>query len=204
MIRYKQIQEDKNVRHIVIFKNQGIKAGGSLEHPHSQIYGLPVIPFDTVIRLKEEEKYFDFTNECLLCNIMKEELESKIRIICENEHFSCYSPYAALSPYHLWIVPKRHSPSFSLIEKNELAGFAEILQIVFKKIFYFLRNPDFNFIIQSLSRFESEKDYFHWYLSFIPHIKTKGGLETAGGMFVNTIMPETAAEELRDFNTDEL
>lgn len=197
--RYEQIRAHPDVRHVVIFKNQGIKAGGSLEHPHSQIYGLPVLPFDTMGRLKEEEKYFEFNNQCLMCDILKDELDNGSRVVYENPHFVCVSPFAALSPYHLWIVPKRHAPSFSLATPGELDAFAECLRIVLRKVYGHLRNPDYNFIIQSLARFEKESDFYHWYLSFIPHVKTKGGLETAGGMYINPVMPEDAAAALRNY-----
>lgn len=196
--RYRQLQQMENVRHVVIFKNQGIKAGGSLEHPHSQIFGLPVIPFETRIRLHEMERYYDFHDHCLFCDTMNAELEAKVRIIYENEAFLAVMPYASLSPYHFWMAPRRHAPSFSLIGDSEIEALAHGMKIVFGKMFKVLGNPDFNFVIQSLAHFEREKNYFHWYLSVIPQIKHKGGLEYAGGLYVNPVMPETAAEVFRN------
>ncbi len=198
LMRYKQLQENELVNHIVIFKNQGIKAGGSLEHPHSQIYGLPVIPFETNVRLREAERYHDLNDNCLLCDIINDELQENKRIIYENEEFLTVMPYADLSPYHFWVVPKEHCPSFSLINENKIKAMADSMKTVFVKMFYLLRNPDFNFVIQSLAHYEREKNYFHWYLSVIPHVKQKGGLEYAGGLYVNPILPENAAEEMRN------
>ena len=196
--RYKELQKNELVQHVVIFKNQGIKAGGSLEHPHSQVYGLPVIPFETHIRLREMERYYDFNDNCLLCDMLLDEVEEECRIIYENGTFICMVPYADLSPYHFWIVPKKHSPSFSLITKKEIEALSDCIKTVFGKLFCLLKNPDFNFVIQSLAHFERENNYFHWYLSVIPHIKNKGGLEYAGGLYVNPVLPEVAAEELRN------
>ncbi len=196
--RYKQLQKNEKIRHIVVFKNQGIKAGGSLEHPHSQIYGLPVIPFETNNRLREAERYHDLNDNCLLCDILKDELIEMKRIIYENDSFICLMPYADLSPYHFWIVPKKHSPSFSLISGAIIESLADCMKTAFGKMFFLLRNPDFNFVIQSLAHFERESYYFHWYLSVIPQIKRKGGLEYAGGLYVNPVMPEKAAEEMRN------
>lgn len=198
LARYRELLANELVRHVVIFKNQGIRAGGSLEHPHSQIYGLPVIPFETNIRLREMERYYDLNDSCLLCDVVKDELEGKSRIIYENSHFLSLMPYAALSPYHFWIVPKKHCPTFALISPGEIEAMADCLKNVFGKLYFLLHNPDFNYVVQSIARFEREESYFHWYLSVIPHMKHKGGLEYSGGVYVNPVLPETAAEEMRN------
>jgi UDPglucose--hexose-1-phosphate uridylyltransferase len=196
--RYGEILANDDVNHIVIFKNQGFSAGGSLEHPHSQIYGLPVMPFETQTRVNEVKKYHEFNDSCLMCDLLKEEMSDRIRIVAENDHFITVSPYAALSPYHVWIVPKDHNPSFSLIEDKNIVWLADMMKIVFYKFFYGLRNPDYNYVIQSLARSKREAEYFHWYISIIPQVKRRGGIEYAGGLFVNPKMPEDAAEELRN------
>jgi UDPglucose--hexose-1-phosphate uridylyltransferase len=200
--RYRQLQADERVRHVVVFKNQGIKAGGSLEHPHSQIYGLPVMPFETSIRVREVEKYHHFNDRCLLCDILADEKEQKVRLVAENDTFVSFAPWADLSPYHIWIAPKRHSPCFGLLGPREEDGLADMIGNVFGRIFRLLRNPDYNFVIQSLSRHEREQEFFHWYLSVIPHMKAKGGISYAGGLYSNAILPEIAAAELRGVDLD--
>ncbi len=196
--RYRQLSAMDDVRHVVLFKNQGFKAGGSLEHPHSQIYGLPVIPFENRVRLAEVEKYHDFNDSCLLCSILAHERQEKARLVYENKHFTVWVPYAALSPYHIWIVPRRHSPSFRLITDDELSGLADAMRQTLARMFVALRNPDYNYVFQSLARFEREAEYFHWYISLIPQLKRRGGIEYAGGLYVNPVMPEDAAAELRE------
>ena len=44
------LDSDATLRHIMYFKNSGLKAGASLLHPHSQILGLPIVPNDVVRR----------------------------------------------------------------------------------------------------------------------------------------------------------
>jgi UDPglucose--hexose-1-phosphate uridylyltransferase len=195
--RYRELRKDDRIRHIVLFKNQGARAGGSLEHPHSQIYGLPLVPFEVNIRLREMERYHDLNDRCLLCDIIADERASGERVIYENDCFLAVMPYADLSPYHFWIMPKFHSPSFALITETAVAGLAAAMRDTFGRMFTLLRNPDFNFVIQSLSHYGREKTYFHWYMSVIPQIKQKGGLEYAGGFYVNSVLPETAAAEMR-------
>ena len=196
--RFKEIRDNPKVKHVVVFKNQGLKAGGSLEHPHSQIYGLPVTPFETQVRLREMERYYDINDRCLLCDLTRDELEQDQRIIASNRDFAALVPYADLSPYHFWIIPLEHGPSFSLLEDPQALSLAHLIQDVFLKVYKVLRNPDFNLVIQSLAHYDREKEYFHWYISVIPQLKHKGGLEYAGGLYVNPVLPETAAKELRE------
>lgn len=196
--RYNEIKQNELVKHIVVFKNQGIRAGGSLEHPHSQIYGLPVIPFETSVRVHEMERYFEINDNCLLCDITHSEQTDKERVIYENERFISYMCYADLSPYHFWIVPKKHSYSFGLCDAEDLRDLADCMKVVLEKMYYLLKNPDYNFVIQSLNHADQDKDFFHWYVSVIPQIKTKGGWSYAGGLYVNTVMPEDAAQKMRE------
>ena len=106
--------------------------------------------------------------------------------------------YADLSPYHFWIVPKRHNHTFAKVTEQELAELADCMKVVFGKMFKSLHNPDFNFVFQSLTHHDEGAEYFHWYISVIPQIKTKGGISYAGGLYVNPVMPEEAAKVLRE------
>lgn len=193
-LRYIQVCDDPNVNHVVIFKNQGYKAGGSLQHPHSQIYGLPLMPFETKVRLGQMENYHVIHDHCLMCDILKMELKEKKRIVYENDSFVAIVPFASLSPYHTWIVPRKHQASFR--ECVDLEDLADIMTNVCHMSFHALENPDYNFILQSLSHYERESEYFHWYFSVIYHTVRRGGIEFAGGLFNNPIMPEEAAEHL--------
>ena len=42
--RVLDLKNDKRFRYVLIFKNHGEAAGASLEHPHSQLIALPIVP----------------------------------------------------------------------------------------------------------------------------------------------------------------
>ena len=52
------IASDDSLRHIMYFKNSGLKAGASLLHPHSQILGLPIVPNEVVRRQRHAREWF--------------------------------------------------------------------------------------------------------------------------------------------------
>lgn len=192
-----ELYSDPRIGNVIIFKNHGEGAGTSLEHPHSQIIGTPVTPFQIRDRIEEAIRFFDMTGECLVCKIMKEEKEEGARVVFETEHFITFIPYAALSAFHMWIFPKRHSGSFSDITDDEISDLALNLKNVLGKLYFGLNNPDFNYTIQSNRPKDAKSEYFHWYISIVPRLSTVAGFEMGSGMFINATLPEENAEFLR-------
>lgn len=195
--RFFDIYNDARVEHVIIFKNHGEGAGTSIEHPHSQIIGIPVIPFQVRDRIDESIRYFDDTGECLMCATVRSELAEGRRIIIDTGHFVTFIPYAALSPFHTWIFPKRHTASFGDIRDEEISDLAYSLKTVLSKFYHGLDNPDFNYVIRSESPKESSSEHFHWYLSIVPRLIQTAGFELGSGMYINTSFPEESAEFLR-------
>ncbi len=196
-MRYEAIRHDQRVEAIVIFKNHGESAGTSLYHPHSQIAATPVVPSQIRTRIDEAIRYFDDHGECLFCCTLREELASGERIIEEGKHFVAFHPYAALSPFHTWIFPRRHMSSFDSITEGEIPDFAHVLRTVLARFYHGLNDPDYNYVIRSIPTESKQTDYFHWYLTIIPHVSRTAGFELGTGMYINTALPEESAKFLR-------
>lgn len=200
--RYEAITADPRVAHAVLFRNHGERAGTSLEHPHSQIVGTPIMPPQVRGRMENALRYFDETGECLYCSVMAQELLDQERIIAQSESFVAFVPYAALSPFHIWIFPLRHTPSFIEAKPEELTEFARILRLVLRKIYFGLGDPDYNFTLRTPPREASGMKYFHWYAGIIPRVMRVAGFELGSGMFINTALPEESAKFLRHVPVD--
>ena len=136
---------------MIIFKNHGEAAGTSLEHPHSQIVGMPVVPGQVRRRIEEALRYYGDIGACLYCRVLDDELADGVRVVTENASFVTFVPYAALSPFHLWIFPRRHTANFGAIRDFELADLAAILKETLQRLFSGLDDPDYNIVIRSLS-----------------------------------------------------
>jgi UDPglucose--hexose-1-phosphate uridylyltransferase len=126
--RILDLKRDFRFRYIVVFKNFGEAAGASLEHPHSQLIALPVIPK----RVKEEvdgaKLYFDFKERCVYCDIMRQEETSGVRLVIETERFVALEPYAPRFPFETWIMPRRHESHFENSDPASLQNLAWVLQ----------------------------------------------------------------------------
>lgn len=195
--RYLEIRQDSRIKSIIIFKNHGERAGTSLEHPHSQLAATPIVPSQIRLRIAESIRFLDDTGECVFCRTLKDELQDGRRIILESQHFVAFIPYAALSPFHTWIFPRRHFSSYEDISEAEIEDLAYTLKTVLAKLYYGLNNPDYNYTIRSIPTDEHYTDYFHWYIAIVPRLTHGAGFELGSGMYINTALPEESAAFLR-------
>ncbi len=191
------IRKDARVEQIIYFKNHGEKAGASLKHPHSQIIGLPVVPTNIRHRTEEARRYFDDTGECVFCAMMREEIRDGVRLVSNSDHFVAFVLYAASSPFHIWILPRQHSVSFSYTLPDQIADLAGLLRDVLRRLFIGLGDPDYNFIIRSAPVKEISNDYLHWYIAVVPRLGHTAGFELGSGVYINPSLPEECADFLR-------
>ena len=195
--RFREFYADPRVRHVIVFKNHGADAGASQGHPHSQIVGIPIVPGQVRERINRCGRFFESTGQCLGCTLIGQECARALRIVAENADFVAFVPFAALSPYHLWIFPKSHAACFS--DRPALPALAEVLRAVLGKVYGLLANPPFNLVLRSLGPEERGSPAFHWYLSIVPRVNRTAGFELGTGMYVNPSDPDASAEALRNY-----
>lgn len=183
-----------NVEHVIVFKNHGVGAGSSLDHPHSQIVGLPVVPVQVQVRLEEAARRYSAWGRCLYCEMLERERAAGERVVAESEGFTAFVPYAAFSPYSIWIFPHEHAACFSSLSDEALPSLARVLQEALGKLERLLADPAYNLVIRSISY----ASYFHYYLAIVPRHSKMAGFEMGTGMFINSHLPEDDARQLRE------
>jgi len=200
--RYNLLGMDRRVNHITIFKNHGASAGASMQHPHSQLIATPVIPSQVQSRLHEALSHYDDTGECMFCHMVEREIGDQTRIVLKSERFVALEVYASATPFATHIFPLRHMASFGDISTAETVDLAHTLRTLLGKIYVGLENPDLNFVIRSGPSDYASARHFHWYVSVIPRLTRMAGFELGSGMFINTVLPEAAAEFLRNVKAE--
>lgn len=195
--RYNVLSLDRRISHITIFKNHGLDAGASLQHPHSQLIATPVIPSQVRHRLHEALRHYDDVGECMFCHMVEREIEDQTRVVIKSESFVAMEVFASPTPFATHIFPLRHMASFGDISEMEIADLARVLRTLLAKIYVGLENPDLNFTVRSGPAEYAGARHFHWYVSVIPRLTRVAGFELGSGMFINTVLPEAAAEFLR-------
>ncbi|HUJ29944.1 MAG TPA: galactose-1-phosphate uridylyltransferase [Candidatus Acidoferrum sp.] len=200
--RYLAITADPRVAHATLFRNHGERAGTSLQHPHSQIVGTPIIPPQVRERMVNALSFYDREGQCLFCALLADEMLDGARVVASNSHFVAFLPFAALNPFHLWIFPSEHEANFGDATDEQLASLSRVLRLVLRKLCFSLANPDYNLTVRTTPREARGSRYHHWYLSIIPRVTRIAGFELGSGMFINTALPEASAAFLRQASAD--
>lgn len=194
--RYISLSKEKCLKYIFIFHNSGKEAGASIEHPHSQIMALPIIPPDVKRSLQGCVNYFKKRKKCAHCAAIEWEIKQKERIIEQNSDFIAFCPYASRTNFEIRIFPLKHASHFEKITQAEIANLADIFKKVFKKIYDKLNNPSYNFFIHTASLFDNSSECYHWHIEILPRISIWAGFELGTGIEVIVISPEKAAKTL--------
>lgn len=200
--RYDELSLDPRIAHITIFKNHGLDAGTSLEHPHSQLIATPVISSQVRGRFQVALQHHDDYGECIFCQMLEEEIAEQDRIVLTTEHFVALEPFASPTPFATHVFPRRHMANFGDISTAEISDLARVLKKILGKLYHGLGDPDFNYTLRSAPAELHGVKYFHWYVSIIPRLTRVAGFELGSGMFINTVPPEAAAEFLRNVKTE--
>jgi UDPglucose--hexose-1-phosphate uridylyltransferase len=195
--------KDKRLKYIMLFKNYGPAAGASLEHPHTQIIALPMVPKSAQEELHGAQNYFDFRERCIFCDIIRQELEEKERIISENKYFIAFCPYVSRFPFEIWIAPKRHNSYFCHVAPEEIAPLAALLKETMFKVKKLFGSPAYNLMLHSAPLVnEDGVEYYHWHFEYIPKLTRVAGFEWGTGFYLVPTPPELAASYLKQISVE--
>lgn len=196
-LRLNDLKKDRRFRYVLIFKNEGEDAGASLEHTHSQLIALPIVPKLVKDEIDAAEQYFNFKERCIFCDVINQELESGKRVIYENRDYLALAPFAPRAPFETWILPKKHESAFYPPNKD-FSMFADILQRVLKQMDKILDMPPYNFIVHTSPFYDETNEYYHWHIEIIPKLTKIAGFEWGSGFYINPTPPEEAAKFMRE------
>ncbi|MBN1352405.1 galactose-1-phosphate uridylyltransferase [candidate division KSB1 bacterium] len=196
--RILHLKQDRRLKYVIIFKNEGFAAGASLEHSHSQLIGTPIVPKAIKEKLEGFRKYFSRHKTCVFCDLIKRERLEKTRVVFESKHFTALAPFASRFPFESWILPINHIANYENMEDDYYFDLAINLKDVLKKIKMGLNDPAYNLILHSCPFTHSKNIDFHWHIEIIPKISSTAGFEWGSGIHINPVPPEAAAEWLRE------
>ncbi|MBN2168229.1 MAG: galactose-1-phosphate uridylyltransferase [Actinobacteria bacterium] len=195
--RYGANRMDPDVDYIHLILNHGAEAGASLEHPHTQLFGVSLVPPLVELELCGTHGHKEKTGGCVFCEMIDNEMESGERVLAVTDRFTAIAPFASRFPFEVWIIPNDHKASFGDISDVETLSFTGILQDVLGKLHLKFNNPPLNCYIHTAPCDGGDYDYFHWHLECFPRVSTPGAFEWGTNMMINVITPEHAAEFLR-------
>ena len=202
--RINTLYKHPEVAYVQIFHNHGRDAGASLVHPHYQLLATPIVPPHVHDEIMGCYHYYQNHGNCIYCDIIKEEIEVKDRLVYQDEHFAVISAYSSRKPFETWVLPKKHGARFEDIDPEALHHLSFVLKVMLGQLYTKLSDPPLNFYIHNMPikrpdnpHTIAEEKSFHWHLVIFPRITIWAGFEYATGIPVNPIPPEVTAKFLR-------
>ncbi len=195
--RIQDLLMDKRFQYVMIFKNHGRAAGASLEHSHSQLIALPILPRMIVSELDGALSYYKYKERCIFCDIVRQEIRGKTRVVCQNEDFITITPFAPRTPFEMWVLPKNHTSSFRKQDDVSLLSLAEVFSESLRRLDSCIPNVPYNFVLHTQPLRADNLEYFHWHFEIVPKLTSIAGFEWGSGFYINPMPPEEAALFLR-------
>ncbi|HEB51272.1 MAG TPA: galactose-1-phosphate uridylyltransferase [Desulfobulbus sp.] len=196
--RIRDLAKDSRFRYVMVFKNHGRAAGASLEHSHSQLVALPILPRMVTSELDGSLKYFRYKDRCVFCDIIHQEIQQNVRLVCENPLFVTLAPFAPRSPFEMWIMPRKHSSSYVAIDEETLAGLTDIFSESLRRLDACIPNVPYNFVLHTQPLGSDLLDHYHWHFEIVPKLTSIAGFEWGSGFYINPMPPEEACRYLRE------
>ena len=196
--RVLDLRRDVRLKYVLLFKNHGEAAGQALEHTHSQLIALPVVPKQVHEEIDGAKRHYEYKERCVYCDIVSQEIDDGSRLVLDTDHFVAISPYAARFPFETWIVPKVHNSHAETMSHAEIEDLAHVLRSILRRIDTTLELPPYNLVVHSAPVQEAASAHYHWHIEIIPKLTHVAGFEWGSGFYINPTPPEESAKFLRD------
>jgi UDPglucose--hexose-1-phosphate uridylyltransferase len=195
--RMLDLKRDFRLKSILVFKNHGAAAGATLEHPHSQLIALPIVPDFVRDEIEGARRHFAVKERCVFCDIVRQELRDERRVVQENTDAVAIAPYAPRFAFETWILPRRHGARFEEAPRQDYEGVARLLKAVLQRLNRALETPPFNLVLHTSPFAEETAEVYHWHIEIMPKLTRVAGFEWGTGFYINPTPPEEAAQVLR-------
>jgi len=196
-LRLKDLKKDIRIKYFSVFKNYGENGGATLQHSHSQLIATPFVPKTMNKALNYYKQYKEDTERDFFDDLIVDEKNFKKTILFENSSFIAYCPYASRYPFEISIVATKELKSILDFTDIDIYSLSEIIHFCFSKLNSALGTPDFNMLIKN-GDIQSATNPNRFHIEILPRLYKIAGFELDTDIMVNTFLPETAAEILKE------
>ena len=194
------------IRQVYCFENKGEEIGVTLHHPHGQIYGFPFVTPRTRQLLGQAAAYAGGGHGNLFDDVVASELSAGTRVVARNEHWTAFVPAAARWPYEVLLFPAARVPDLPALGDAARDGFCQLYLDVLRRLDALFGSlpPYIAAWYQAPGGDPAVRSEFGLHLRVMSvrrapgKLKYLAGTESGMGVWINDVVPETAAQRLRD------
>jgi UDPglucose--hexose-1-phosphate uridylyltransferase len=196
---------DERFRYILIHQSPGEGSGATMHHAHGHIIATPITPLRVKEELQNAQAHYQYKERCLFCDVARQEMDDRQRMVADNEAFVAFCPFASRAAFEVWIMPKRHETFFE--HNHQLPALAQIVRSVLMRLRVVLSDPNYVLAVHSGPNLLAGKQRgywktlerdFHWHIEIMPRLRGIASFEVGSGFQVIWISPERAAVHLRE------
>lgn len=195
--RIHDLGKDPRFKYVMIFKNFGRAAGASLEHSHSQLVALPILPRMITSEIAGTSSYYNYKDRCVFCDIIRQEVQQDVRLVCSNDDFVTLMPFAPRTPFEMWIMPRKHNSSYMEIDDHALAGLTDIFSETLRRLDACIPGVPYNFVLHTQPLRSEPLNHYHWHFEIVPKLTSIAGFEWGSGFYINPMPPEEGCRHLQ-------
>jgi UDPglucose--hexose-1-phosphate uridylyltransferase len=191
------------IEYVLVFENRGREVGATIDHPHGQIYGYPFVP-PTPAR----EAAVARTYGCAVCAEVEAEVATGARIVTTRGNWVAWVPYASGYAYGMRIAPRAHVGSLSMLDDASRQELTAVLTDALARYDRLWPSPDpayrFPYLLWFHQAPAAGGDEWHLHAHVAPPLRAPGvprfiaSNEVGSGTWSNPVVPEAAAQALRD------
>lgn len=202
--RVEDLRRDHRIVYMSLFKNEGFDAGATMEHCHTQLIALPLIPKHQHEMNRVHCEYFETHEHSLMESIVAEETAQKRRMVDSCGEFSAFCPYASSYPFEVMISSQKCVGQIDTLSDESIDQLSTLLMSVMVRLQAQLGSFAFNLSISTppLGPDVRECEAHRLVIRILPRIYRLGGFEVSANMMINPVEPELAAKLLRGDDHD--
>ena len=194
------------IAQVFCFENRGEEIGVTLHHPHGQIYAYPFVTPRTAQLQARASAYAAAGHGNLFDGVLAAEVAAGTRLVAGNGQWTAFVPAAARWPYEILIFPDRRVPDLPSLDEDQRSAFGPLYTDVLGRLRALFDGlpPYIAAWYQAPASGGPDRDRFALHLRVMSvrrapgKLKYLAGSESAMGVWINDVVPETAAQRLRD------
>ncbi len=196
------LYSQKGVSYVLVYINSEKDGAPTAVHPSIQLVTTPRVPPTVEIEAETVQTSLNDLGVCPMCQVVGTETGGPRQILA-TDFFLAFAPWVSTHPFEFWVYPKRHMTSLLKLSQKEMMDLALMLRSTLGGLAKALDSPSFTMVFHSSSEKKTTKQ-IHWHIEVYPKRERWTGLELGGGIYVNDVSPEVAAQVLGATSRKEL
>jgi UDPglucose--hexose-1-phosphate uridylyltransferase len=207
-LRIADLKRDARFKYVAVCKDQRSARSDECPHPYSELTATTFVPRRILDELRAARDWYRQRERCVFCDILRQEIRQKRRIVDKAGDYYAFCPYASRVPYELWLIPQTHHHQFEAGRENrrQLASLLgrslrRISQIATRYQMAIHTAPN------TLQTKGELSDYwatiagdYHWHIEVLPIVDGNNKSHSVEEVYFNSQLPEEAADQLRNLD----